>query len=202
AIIASTNPLVLALVAPKLLGEALTTRKVIGLALGFGGVVGIMVARAGTQTALPADVALSFVGVISSVASTLLFKRKRSDVDLVVFTAWQLVAAGLELIPFALLREGVPHVVLTATLGWSFVYLVLVLSIGASLMWFWLLTHGEASKVSAYYYLTPVFGLALSAALLGEHVGPRDLLGLVAIAAGIALVQRAGARDRAAEPAA
>ncbi|MGH7707609.1 MAG: DMT family transporter, partial [Vulcanimicrobiaceae bacterium] len=42
AIIASTNPLVLALVAPKLLGEALTTRKVIGLALGFGGVVGIM----------------------------------------------------------------------------------------------------------------------------------------------------------------
>ena len=53
-IVASTNPLVLALVAPRLLGEPLTARKGIGLALGFLGVVGVMLARAGSTTARPA----------------------------------------------------------------------------------------------------------------------------------------------------
>ena len=72
----------------------------------------------------------------------------------------------------------------------SFWYVVLVMSFGASVLWFWLLARGEASRVSAYYFLTPVFGLALSALLLHEPVGPHDLVGLGAIALGIALVQR------------
>ena len=72
----------------------------------------------------------------------------------------------------------------------SFVYLICVISVGASLLWFWLLRHGEASRVSAYYFLTPVFGLALSALFLGERVSARDIGGLVAIALGIVLVQR------------
>ena len=65
-----------------------------------------------------------------------------------------------------------------------------MLSIGATLLWFWLLTHGEASRVSAYYYLTPAFGLVLAALLLHEPIGVRDLAGLAAIAAGIVLAQR------------
>jgi drug/metabolite transporter (DMT)-like permease len=106
-------------------------------------------------------------------------------------SAVQLVAAGLVLVPVAALVSGAPHVHVTGELIASFAYLVLVLSIGATLIWFWLLTHGEASRVSAFYYLTPAFGLALSALLLHEAVHARDLIGLGAIAAGIALVQRA-----------
>ena len=67
---------------------------------------------------------------------------------------------------------------------------MLVVSVGASLLWCWLLSRGEASRVSAYYYLTPVFGLALSALLLHERIEAHDIAGLVAIAGGIALVQR------------
>jgi probable blue pigment (indigoidine) exporter len=65
------------------------------------------------------------------------------------------------------------------------------MSLGASLLWFWLLTHGEASRVTAYYFLTPVFGLAIAALILHEAIGLRDLGGLAAIALGITLVQRA-----------
>jgi len=67
---------------------------------------------------------------------------------------------------------------------------VIVMSVGASTLWFWLLTHGEASRVSAYYFLTPIFGLFLAAVLLHEPVTARDLFGLAGIAVGIALVQR------------
>jgi drug/metabolite transporter (DMT)-like permease len=191
AIIASTNPLVLALVAPRILGEKLTRLKTAGLLLGFGGVVAIVLARAGSGTAAPVDVLLAFAGVCASVASTLLFKRAAVNEDLPALSAVQLFAAGLVLVPVAALLAGPPHVHLTGELVASFAYLVLVLSIGATLMWFWLLTHGEASRVSAFYYLTPAFGLALSALLLHEAVHARDLIGLGAIAAGIALVQRA-----------
>ena len=191
AIVASTNPLVLALVAPQLLGERLSALKAIGLALGFGGVVAIVLARSGTGSAAPADVMLAFLGVCSSVASTLLYKRAGTGESLLALNAIQLVAAGIVLIPVAALTAGLPHVHVTRELVASFVYLVFVLSVGASLIWFWLLTHGEASRVSAFYYLTPAFGLALAAVLLHEPVGIHDAFGLCAIAGGIALVQRA-----------
>jgi len=93
-------------------------------------------------------------------------------------------------LPFAILTEGAPHATWGLPLVASFVYLVLVMSIGGSLLWFWLLERGEASRVSAYYFLSPVFGLGI-ASLFGEPLALRDLAGLAAIAAGIAIVQRA-----------
>jgi drug/metabolite transporter (DMT)-like permease len=189
-IVASTNPLVLALVAPRLLGEPLTSRKIVGMLLGFAGVVGVMLARSGGTTARPAEVAISFGGVVANVVSTILFKRARGSTDLLAINTIQLVTAGLVLIPVALVVFGAPVVPLSVDLVASFVYLVLVLSIGASLLWFWLLSHGAASRVSAFYFLTPIFGLAFSAVFLGESFGPGDALGLVAVALGIVLVQR------------
>jgi len=190
AIIASTNPLVLAVVAPRLLREPLNGRKAMGLAFGFGGVLAIVVTRAGTGTAAPRDVLLAFGGVCASVASTVLFKRAATGQDLLSLSAVQMLAAGVALVPIAWLTGEAPRAHVSAALGASFAYLVVVLSVGATLIWFWLLGRGEASRVSAFYYLTPAFGLALSALLLHERVTPHDLIGLAAIAAGILLVQR------------
>jgi drug/metabolite transporter (DMT)-like permease len=189
-IVASTNPLLLALVAPRLLDEPLTWRKSLGLALGFGGVVGVMLARTGTSTARPAEVGLAFAGVVANVASTILFKRARGSGDLLAINTIQLLAAGAVLVPVAAVLYGPPAVEVTPELALSFWYLVAVLSVGASLLWFWLLSRGAASRVSAFYFLTPIFGLAFGAVFLGEPVGPGDAFGLVAIALGILLVQR------------
>jgi len=189
-IVASTNPLILALVAPRLLGEALTSRKGLGLALGFGGVLIVMLARTDTTSARPADVALALIGVTSNVASTILFKRTHGSTDLLVINAIQLLAAGLVLVPVAALLHPAPTVHWSAALIVSFGYLVAVLSVGASLLWFWLLSRGAASQVSAFYFLTPIFGLAFGTMLLGEPIGPGDSIGLVAVAFGILLVQR------------
>jgi drug/metabolite transporter (DMT)-like permease len=193
AIIASTNPLLLALVAPGLLDEPLTPRKIAGLLLGFGGVLVAMAARAGTQAARPVDVLLAFIGVVALVGSTLVFKRLRNPEDLLAANTVQLGTASLVLLPVAVLLEGTPHLVPTASFSLSLAYLVLVMSVGATFLWFWLLRHGEASRVSAFYFLTPIFGLGLGAVLLGESVRPLDGLGLAAVAAGIVLVQ-SGAR--------
>jgi drug/metabolite transporter (DMT)-like permease len=190
-IVASTNPLILGLVAPQLLKEPLTWRKSLGLALGFGGVVGVMLARSDSASARPAEVGIALLGVASNVASTILFKRARGSTDLLAINTIQLLAAGLVLVPAAALFSPSPSgQQLTPVVIWSFVYLVAVLSVGASLLWFWLLSRGAASRVSAFYFLTPIFGLAFGALLLGEAIGPGDALGLVAVALGIVLVQR------------
>jgi drug/metabolite transporter (DMT)-like permease len=190
AIVASTNPLVLALLAPLVLREKLGALKLVGLALGFGGVLAIVLVRMGTGTADPFDVGLAFCGVLASVGATIVFKRWCGGIDLRAVTGLQLLAASAALLPFAIVTEGVPHATWTPAFVVSFFYAALVMSVGASLLWFWLLTHGEASRVSAYYFLTPVFGLVFSALLLHEPVGLRDAGGLGAIALGIALVQR------------
>jgi probable blue pigment (indigoidine) exporter len=189
-IVASTNPLILALVAPRLLGEPLTWRKAVGLVLGFGGVVFVMLARTGSDTARPTEIGLALTGVVANVASTILFKRARGSSDLLAINTIQLISAGIAMIPAAALMYGLPVVQISAELLWSFVYLVLVLSVGASLLWFWLLSRGAASRVSAFYFLTPIFGLFFGAVLLNEIVQGGDLLGLTAVALGIVLVQR------------
>jgi drug/metabolite transporter (DMT)-like permease len=174
AIVASTNPLVLAIVAPYVLGERLTRLKIAGLLLGFGGVVAVMLARTGSGSANPPDVLLALSGVIASVASTLVFKRFCAGLDLRVTTSLQLLSASIVVLPCALVFEGAPHVLWSARIVASFAYLVLVISVGASLLWFWLLERGEASRVSAFYFLTPICGLFIAYVLLGEKVGTRD----------------------------
>jgi drug/metabolite transporter (DMT)-like permease len=190
AVVTSTNPLLLALAAPYFLREPLTRRKVLGLSLGFAGVVAIMLARMGTGTAEPRDVALSLAGTLGSVASTIVFKRLLVQLDLRMTTALQLFAACIAVLPFAIVFEGSPHVTWSSELVISFAYLVLVMSVGASLLWFWLLEQGEASRVTAFYFLAPVFGLLIASAF-GEPLTLRDLGGLIAIAIGISIVQRA-----------
>lgn len=191
-IIAATNPLLLTLLAPRLLGERLTRWRLLGLALGFGGVVFVVGARldvrGGADT--PVGVLLVFSGVVCLVGATVLYKRRPPRAHPLVVNTVQLAAAGVALAFPAVLVEHPERVRVDGPLLWSFLYLVLVISIGASLLWFWLLERGEASVASAYYFLTPIFGLGLAALLLGEHVGPRDLIGLVAVALGIGLINR------------
>jgi drug/metabolite transporter (DMT)-like permease len=192
AIIASTNPLLLAVFAPLLLRERLSMAKAIGLSLGFLGVLVAMHARAASSTARPADVLLSASGVLALVVATIVFKRARTGTHPLVINAISLVAAGLAMVPCAAALEGTPHLVLAPRLLVSFAYLVVVLSIGASLLWFWILSHGEASRVSAFYFLTPLFGVAAGALLLGERLFALDGIGLVVVVAGIALATRRG----------
>ena len=191
-IIAATNPLLLTLLAPRLLGERLSLPRLIGLALGFGGVLFVVGARlSGTRGGDTAEgMITAFAGVMCLVAATVLYKRRPPRQHPLIVNTVQLGSAGLALLVPAAVFEHPSSIRLDAPLVWSFLYLVLAVSIGASFLWFWLLERGEASVASSYYFLTPIFGLGLAALLLGEPIGPRDGLGLLAVAGGIALISR------------
>jgi drug/metabolite transporter (DMT)-like permease len=192
AIAAATNPLLLALLAPKLLGERMTPQRAVGLFLGFGGVVVVMTARvgAGGRSDSPLGVVLLLANVVSLVAATVLLKRSPPRESLIVINAVQMLVSGVLLLVPAIAFEHVGDIRFTAAFVGSFVYLLFVLSIGASLLWFWLLSRGEASVASSYLFLTPLLGLLLAWVFLGEAFTLRDGMGLLATMAGIALIRR------------
>jgi drug/metabolite transporter (DMT)-like permease len=189
AVLASLNPLLLAIVAPWALGERLTTTKIVGLLLGFVSVTGVMWSRLGDDNR-PEGIALLGGAMVSLVAATLIFKRSRLQCDLVVLNGGQLLVAGLVLAGPSLAWEPVAGVRVTSAFVGAWLYLIVGVSWLAMWTWFWLLSHGAATRASAYFFLNPIFGLFFGALLLGEPLGPVDFVGSAAVGVGIYLVQR------------
>jgi drug/metabolite transporter (DMT)-like permease len=65
-----------------------------------------------------------------------------------------------------------------------------IVTFASYLLWFWLLTRYPATKVQAFVFMTPVFGTAWAAGLLGEPLGIELLAALAAIGVGLALLNR------------
>lgn len=189
AVLASTNPVMLALVAPWALGERMGAMKAGGLALSYAGVVWVMWTRVGPENE-PLAMALFLVAVGFLVSGTIAFKRLAPSLDRLVLTGGQLLLAGIVLTVPAALAERATDVQLTASVLLGQGYLIVGVSWIAILIWFWLLDHGDASRASAWFFLNPILGLVLGAVLLGESLDGNDLLGAAGVAAGIYLVQR------------
>jgi drug/metabolite transporter (DMT)-like permease len=189
AVLASLNPLLLAIVAPWVLGERLTVKKAVGLLTSFGGVTWVMWSRLGDDNR-PGGMVLMGLGTVCIVAAALIFKRLAPRRDLAVLNGGQLLAAGVVLIVPSLAWEPVADVRLTPMFLGAWLYLVAGISWLAMGIWFWLLRHGDATRASAYFFLNPIFGLFFGALFLGEPMGAVDFAGSAAVALGIYLVQR------------
>ena len=81
-------------------------------------------------------------------------------------------------------------------LDWSwrllglFGFQAVIVSFASYLLWFWLIRHYPATKLSSFTLSTPLFGLIAGALLLGEPITPRLMLALAGLAAGIVMVNR------------
>ena len=88
---------------------------------------------------------------------------------------------------------------LTGASLWPLAFQTVVITFASYLVWFWLVRHYPATRISAFTLLTPVFGLLAGVGLLGEPLTLRLGVALVAVCAGIWLVNRvrpAGQRQR------
>lgn len=73
----------------------------------------------------------------------------------------------------------------------SLAFQTVVVAFASYLAWFWLLFHYPATKVSAFSFLTPMFGLIQGSLLLHEAVSARLIVALAFVVGGIYLVNRA-----------
>ncbi len=106
---------------------------------------------------------------------------------------YQLLGAAVLLLPGAWLT-GQWHFEPSARVWAHLGFQGLVVSFASFLAWFWLLRRYLASRLGAFAFLTPLFGVLLGAGLLGEALEPRFLGGSALVLAGLGLVGRAGRR--------
>lgn len=100
---------------------------------------------------------------------------------------YQLVVAFVVLMIFSI-WQGQTTFNPTPAVWASLAFQSVVVSFASLLLWFWLLKHYLASRLGAFSFLTPLFGVALGAWLLDEPIEPRFLLGALFVLTGILLV--------------
>jgi drug/metabolite transporter (DMT)-like permease len=106
---------------------------------------------------------------------------------------YQLAVSALLLLAGAAF-SGAPLPQHLSILAWAaLLFQVVVVTFASYLLWFWLIRHYPATRLSSFTMLTPVFGLLLGAVLLTEPVTGRLLFALATVAAGIYLVNRKSA---------
>jgi drug/metabolite transporter (DMT)-like permease len=195
AIIAYTMPVWATMLAWPILGERPDWRRLAGLGLGLSGVTLLM---AGQLVSAPAAVLLGKLpGVAAILGTALMFASgiiftKRFPVQMapVPLVAWQLAIGMLPVVVIALGFERVDFSGITA-LGWGcLAYAALIGQVVAYLAWFRALRLLPAGTAAIGSLLVPVIGVFSSGLVLGEPLGPRQLVALVLTLGGVALASR------------
>jgi drug/metabolite transporter (DMT)-like permease len=188
AVVTSLQPVLVSVFAVKVLGESLRRGQVIGLLTGLFGVVLVLGPSLESEIPMPAIVAI-LVALTGSTSATLLQKKLGADIPLISGTAYQYLFSGCVLGIIALVTQQT-SITWSLRFAAAFVWLVLVLSVGAILLLLWLLNTGSAAKVSSLFYLVPPATAIEAFFLFGEKVNTQGFLGIGITALGVWLVMR------------
>jgi drug/metabolite transporter (DMT)-like permease len=191
ALIVGLQPILTAFAAP-LVGERVTPRQWLGLALGLSGVALVVYARLSLHALAPSAVLLCVLALLSITAGTLYQKRFCPQFDLRTGTVIQFGASVLVLLPLAVLEEGfdgrLTHINWTPQFTGALLWSILALSIGAIFLLFRLISRNDATKVTSLLYLTPPTTALMAWLMFGEALNPLGLLGMAVAVAGVAFV--------------
>ena len=186
AVVTSLQPVLVSLLAVKVLGEQLRRRQIVGLVLGLIGVV--LVLGPSFEASIPVSGVIGIlVALVGSTTATLLQKKIGADVPLIAGTAYQYLASGL-ILAIAAVATGGTHIQWSGKFILAFIWLIAVLSVGAILLLLWLLNQGSAASVSSLFYLIPPATALEAFFLFGEKVNTQGFLGIGITALGVWLV--------------
>ena len=138
-------------------------------------------------------VAAALVGTLCMAAGTFWSRRWRSDLPVLAFTGWQLLAGGIMLAPVAWVVDP-PLPVLTATHVAGYLYLSLVGALLSYALWFRGVARLSSVAVSSLLLLSPVTAVVLGWALLGQAMRGLSLVGMLVVLASVLAVQWAMSR--------
>lgn len=188
-VIASSMPLIVAVLGWLVFRDRLSPLLLGGLALGFAGVTLIMATRIAGGVSLT-GILFCVVGALSLAVATLTVRGASGGGNLLMVVGLQMLVGSAALAPVALATE-------TLTIHWSwalvaaFLYTTLVPGLAATWVWFALVGRIGPVRASTFHFLNPFFGVAIAAVLLGEPLAPLDLVGVAVITLGILAVQLA-----------
>jgi drug/metabolite transporter (DMT)-like permease len=200
-LIAGLQPLFTAFLAVPMLGEKVSGRHWLGLAIGLCG-IGLVLAPKLSFALLggitPFTTTLAVFGTASLSFATVYQKKFASGVALATGGVWQYVGASLTVLLISAVLgdyafDGSAQA--WAALGWA----VLALSICTVTLMVWLINHGAVAKLSGLMFLVPGVSSLMTYVLFDEKLTPIQLFGMAVCAAAVLVVNRASATPPAAQ---
>ncbi len=192
AILNSTTVMFTAVVAAVWMGDALTARKLVGVALG---IVGVTVLVGWNPITMNWTVALSVGAMLAAslayALGSVYAKRTFADSPPLAIASGQLTAAAMLMLPLAAVsapEQSPSTIVVLSVLG-----LALPSTAVAYMLYFRLIANVGPTSTSTVTLLVPLFGLLFGVVLLDEPVGVGTLAGLVLILSSVTLITGLGA---------
>jgi drug/metabolite transporter (DMT)-like permease len=188
ALIPGLQPILTSTLANRWLGERVTPLQWTGLLLGLAGVVLILHDRPMSGEAGWGWLA-SGVSLVSITLGTLYQRRYCGKID---WRAGNLAQYAAVMIFFAaaagVFETNVVH--WTGEFVLSVAWLAVVLSIGSIGLLYWLIRRSAATSVASLFYLVPAVTAVMAFVLFGERLDAVAILGMIACAAAVFLVNR------------
>ena len=181
---------------PYLPGERLNARRLSGALLGVGGVGLIFSNQLGAEGGMAVWGSAAVVaGAVCVAYANVLVKVGGARLDGAVLAAGQMACGFVPLAAASLAFEGSP-----LSFRWTglavvcLLYLTLVGSVAAFLLFYWLVRHTDVTKTMLIALATPLAAVLLGMIVLGEEVTWRTLAGgaLIMSGIGIVLLRRGG----------
>ena len=171
-------------------GERVTRRQVLGVGIGFAGVLLVLAAKltaTAASGALGIPVVICAAALLGSTIGVLYQKRYVPSFDLRSGQVIQFAAAIVATLPFAWWFESF-HIRWTISVIVAMLWSVFVLSgIGISIMFF-LLRHGSVTRLTSAMYLVPGLTAMLAWLMFGETLGWNVIAGMMVSLLGVYLV--------------
>jgi drug/metabolite transporter (DMT)-like permease len=187
ALIVSLQPVLTSTIANRWLGERVVARQWLGLALGLSGVYLVLFEKTASGGATALGWVATAVALFGITLGTLYQKHFGGGTDWRPALCVQYAAAGALFALGAFAFE-------TRTVHWTpqFIfalsYLVLVLSLGAIWLFYFLIRRTEATRVTSLFYLVPPVTALMAWGMFGERLAPLALAGMVVCVVGVFLV--------------
>ncbi|MBD5635462.1 MAG: EamA family transporter [Candidatus Eremiobacteraeota bacterium] len=189
-LVTSTIPMWVALLGALFFRERVGPLALAGMAIGFAGLLPIVLAS-GTEARTAGAVAALIVSSLAWALGSLYTARIVIHADALVATGMQLSCGGA-MLAIASIATGEAVAIrpqaFDTTIELGIAYLTVVGGIGAYTLYVWLLHNARPAVASMFTYLQAILGVALGALLLHERFPPGILIGGVAVVTGVGCV--------------
>lgn len=189
ALIVSLQPILVGILAPRLVQERVGLAQWVGLGLGILGAVLVITARSSVDAASWAGIFCAFGALLGMTAGTLYEKRFGVAQHPVTSNLVQYAVGFAAVLPLAWVLEDM-RVVWTVPMIAALMYLAIGNSLVAVTLLLAMIRRGAASRVSALFFLVPPTAAMIAWLLIGESMPPIAWAGMALAAAGVAIANR------------
>ena len=201
AVVIYLQPILVGFLSFLILGETLSTAKVVGLLSGFSGVIAVSAGSLSGAPALgtPVGVAFAVGAALGWAFGTVYFKKYGERLSTLWAVAGPFTLGGIFLMGLGFALEPFSAISWTRPFIASLLYTALVGTALAWMLWLGLVRAGEASRVSAYVFFVPLVSVLLGVLFLSETLSVWLAVGAALIVCGVYLVNRQGEGERKTE---